>query len=131
MNPIETSRLLKVGHDVIDRDHAEFLDLLGTLDAVSDAEFPAQFARLYEHTEQHFERENQLMRESAFPAETEHRGEHQRIIGEFSQFKTRVDQGLIPFGRGFVRENLPGWFKLHVSTMDGALAAHIKTRNGG
>lgn len=129
MSPVETVALLKVGHDLIDRDHAEFLDLLGTLDAASDAEFPALFASLYEHTEQHFERENQLMRESAFPAETEHKGEHQRVIGEFRQFKTRVERGLIPFGRGFVRENLPGWLTLHVSTMDSALAAHLKAQN--
>ena len=71
------------------------------------------------------------MRESAFPAEAEHKGEHQRVIGEFRQFKTRVERGLIPFGRGFAGENLPGWFKLHVSTMDSALAAHLKARNGG
>ena len=51
MSTFETIGLLKVGHNLIDRDHAEFLDLLGRLDAASDAEFPALFARLYEHTD--------------------------------------------------------------------------------
>lgn len=131
MSRVDAFGLLKVGHDLIDRDHADFLDLLGKLSAASDGEFPALFADIFEHIEQHFERENQLMRDFAFPAETEHRSEHQRVIGEFRQFKTRVERGLIQFGRGFVEENLPGWFKLHVSTMDSALAAHIKARNAG
>ncbi|QSA97064.1 bacteriohemerythrin [Methylococcus sp. EFPC2] len=129
MSTLEHAGLLQVGHDLIDQDHAEFLDLLGRLDAESDAEFPALFAQLCSHTEQHFERENQLMRQSAFPAEAEHKGEHQRVIGEFRQFKSRVDRGLIPFARCFVRENLPGWLKLHVSTMDSALVAHLKAQS--
>lgn len=83
------------------------------------------FEELYAHTQKHFEREKQLMQQSAFPAETEHNGEHQRVLGEFKQFKTRVDKGLITFGRAFVTERLPSWFQLHVSTMDSALAAHL------
>jgi hemerythrin len=131
MNTLEPASQVQVGHELIDQDHAQFLDLLGRLDAASDADFPALFAQLFDHTERHFERENQLMGQSAFPAETEHKGEHQRVMGEFKQFKSRVERGLIPFGRGFVRESLPGWFKLHVSTMDSALAAHLKARGEG
>jgi hemerythrin len=86
------------------------------------------FQQLYEHTEQHFDRENKLMAEFDFPAETEHKGEHQRVLGEFKQFKTRVDKGLITFGRSFVKERLPQWFQLHLLTMDIALVAHIKVK---
>ncbi|MDD2761778.1 MAG: hemerythrin, partial [Methylomonas sp.] len=57
------------------------------------------------------------------------KGEHQRVLGEFKQFKTRIDKGLIAFGRSFVRERLPQWFLLHVATMDSALSAHLKSRN--
>lgn len=128
MNPLEQSGLMAVGYEQIDADHAEFLVLLGRLLEVSDAEFPALFAQLFEHLEGHFERENELMRKSGFRAEAEHKGEHQRVIGEFRQFKSRVERGLLPFGRAFVRENLPGWFKLHVSTMDSALAAHLNAQ---
>jgi len=56
-------------------------------------------------------------------------GEHQRVLGEFKQFKTRIDKGMIAFGRSFVRERLPQWFGLHVTTMDSALAAHIKIQS--
>lgn len=122
---IEKNSLHKVGYDLIDNDHDEFISQLNQLDSASNADFPALFQQLYEHTEVHFDRENQLMKQFAFPGETEHKGEHQRVLGEFKQFKTRVDKGMIAFGRSFVRERLPEWFGLHVTTMDSALVAHI------
>lgn len=124
---IEKTSLLTVGYDLIDKDHDEFITLINQFDSVSNADFPALFQQLYEHTEQHFDRENQLMTEFAYPGETEHKGEHQRVLGEFKQFKSRVDKGLIAFGRAFVKDRLPQWFGLHVTTMDSALVAHIKT----
>jgi hemerythrin len=119
---------IRVGHDPIDHDHDEFIILLNRLDAADHSDFPALFQQLFEHTEQHFDRENQLMEQWAFPAKTEHKGEHQRVLGEFMQFKKRVDKGMIAFGRSFVRERLPQWLELHVTTMDSALAAHIKAQ---
>ena len=126
---IEKNGTSRVGYALIDNDHDEFIELLNALDSAGNADFPALFLQLYEHTEQHFDRENQLMKDNVFPAETEHKGEHQRVLGEFKQFKTRIDKGMIAFGRSFVRERLPQWFGLHVMTMDSALAAHI-SRNG-
>jgi len=123
---IEKNSTPTVGYELIDNDHDEFITLVNKLDTAGNADFPALFQQLYEHTEQHFERENQLMQQFAFPAESEHKGEHQRVLGEFKQFKTRIDKGMIAFGRSFVRERLPQWFGLHVTTMDSALAAHIK-----
>lgn len=119
--------IIHVGYEPIDQDHEEFLSLLDKLKNASNADFQTLFEELHTHTQKHFEREKQLMQQSAFPAETEHNGEHQRVLGEFKQFKTRVDKGLITFGRAFVTERLPSWFQLHVSTMDSALAAHLKS----
>jgi hemerythrin-like metal-binding protein len=122
---IEKNTVLIVGYELIDRDHEEFIALLNQLDSASNADFPVLFQQLHEHTEQHFDRENQLMMQFAYPGEIEHKGEHQRVLGEFRQFKTRVNKGMITFGRSFVRERLPQWFGLHVTTMDSALVAHI------
>jgi hemerythrin-like metal-binding protein len=126
---IEASDLNRVGYQPIDDDHQAFISLLNQMDSASNADFPALFQQLYLHTEHHFERENQLMQQCGFPAETEHRGEHQRVLGEFKQFKSRVDKGLIAFGRSFVKERLPQWFQLHLATMDSALAAYLKMHN--
>lgn len=126
---IEKNTVLIVGYELIDRDHEEFIALLNQLDSASNADFPVLFQQLHEHTEQHFDRENQLMMQFAYPGEIEHKGEHQRVLGEFRQFKTRVNKGMITFGRSFVRERLPQWFGLHVTTMDSALVAHINNHS--
>ena len=126
---IEKNTLHIVGYDLIDRDHDEFIALINLLDSASNADFPALFQQLHEHTEQHFDRENQLMMQFAYPGAIEHKGEHQRVLGEFRQFKTRVNKGMITFGRAFVRERLPQWFGLHVTTMDSALVAHLNNHN--
>ena len=122
MSLSETLQVLNVGYEPIDHDHQEFIDLLDRLDKASNSDFPLLFQTLYQHCEHHFELENELMRRTSFPAQTEHIGEHMRVLGEIRQFKTRVDKGLLPFGRAFVKERLPSWFQLHVSTMDSALA---------
>lgn len=124
---IDSATVKTVGHPAIDGDHQAFVELLNQLDVASSADFSSLFRALFEHTEQHFERENQLMQKHGFPAEPEHRGEHQRVLGEFKQFQSRVDKGMLAFGRSFVKERLPQWFQLHVMTMDSALAAHIDT----
>ncbi|TAN65009.1 MAG: hemerythrin [Methylobacter sp.] len=128
---LEKTDVLTVGHDLIDNDHDDFISLLNELDTTDNASFPVLFQQLYEQTEQHFDRENQLMKQFSYPGEIEHKGEHQRVLGEFKQFKSRIDKGLIAFGRSFVKDRLPQWFGLHVTTMDSALVAHINKQPGG
>lgn len=113
--------------DIMDGTHREFVDLVNRLSDSDDNEFAALFDELISHTKSHFRQEEQLMSESCFPAYAEHRDEHQRILGEFRQFKKRVDHGLVFFGRNYIDERMPEWFSLHAATMDSALAAHIKS----
>lgn len=122
MTIIETKDVIALGNAQLDEDHKQFMLLLNTLDASENRDFPRLFQNLYEHTKAHFEYENALMDQYAFPAISE----HQRVLAEFKQFKKRIDKGLIAFGRSFAKERLPQWFELHVSTMDSALVAHIK-----
>jgi hemerythrin-like metal-binding protein len=123
---IEKSRLFALDYLIIDAEHIEFIEILNELDVADKADFSALFQRLYELSLQHFEQENQLMQAHAFPARSEHEDEHQRLLSEFRQFKTRIDRGLIGFGRSFVRERLPQWLELHITGMDSALVTHLK-----
>ncbi|MBM97012.1 MAG: hemerythrin [Oceanospirillaceae bacterium] len=125
---METSHTLApaLGNPEIDSDHANFEQLLHQVLEASNAEFPALFRQLADEVKAHFERENQLMEESQYPAIAEHRGEHRRVLGDFEQFLTRLDRGRINFCRAYAMETLPGWFSLHVTTMDAALVQHLK-----
>ncbi len=126
---IENLEAVRTGYEPIDHDHDEFVQLLTLLSCADKADFADLFKQMHRHVEQHFDLENRLMEQYAFPAIAEHRGEHVRVLGEFRQFDKRVEKGLIEFGRAFVNERLPQWFELHATTMDRALALHIMAQN--
>lgn len=115
-----------LGIDEMDNTHIEFIDLVNSMENTSNAEFICLFAHLLEHTRTHFEHENQLMIEYGFPAISEHRSEHERVLGEMTRFSRSIQHGLVAFGRSYVHDSLTQWFPLHAATMDSALAAHIK-----
>ena len=120
------SQAFGLGIPEMDETHIQFIELLNQLEATVNSEYAGLFTRLVEHTRSHFEEEEARMLECSFPAITEHSSEHQRVLGELTQIKKQVDKGLISFGRMYVREGLPGWFRLHAATMGSALAAHWK-----
>ncbi|OYY74880.1 MAG: hypothetical protein B7Y40_02705 [Gammaproteobacteria bacterium 28-57-27] len=115
----------------IDDLHQSFVELINRLDSVPSDEFADEFARLLEHTREHFAREEALMVKSGFPAIAEHCAEHGRVIGEMNQLEKRVRVGRPMMARAYVREQLPGWFELHTRTMDSALVGHMRQRDLG
>lgn len=115
-----------LGITSMDDTHREFISLLNELSSADNNDFADLFDQLIEHTRQHFHREEALMTEYNFPAYVEHKDEHQRVLGELDQFKKRVDKGLIAFGRNYIKDRIPEWFRLHAASMDSALAAHLK-----
>lgn len=116
----------RLGIDTMDDTHIEFVELVNAIDMAEGEEFIRLFDELIDHTREHFDRENELMIESGFPALTEHQSEHARVLGELEKFGQRVHKGLIAFGRNYLRGSLAQWFPLHAATMDSALAAHLK-----
>jgi hemerythrin-like metal-binding protein len=115
-----------LGVDDMDDTHKEFLVLLDRLDRADDTGFPTLFKQLVDHTRLHFAHEGRLMRACSFPATGEHESEHARILGELLQFNRAVARGRVALARAYVRQGLPDWFTLHLSTMDSALAAHYR-----
>ncbi len=126
MTIIIIENILTLSYPELDEDHQHFADMLNQLENCDAPSFVSLFAQLLEHVETHFEKENQLMDKFNFPAIAEHKGEHQRVIGEIKQFKKRVDKGQLSMAKALIKERLPQWFSLHLATMDSALVAHIK-----
>lgn len=109
----------------MDATHREFVDQADALLQATDAEFPALFENLREHTRLHFENEGRLMKACRFPAIGEHHSEHLRVLGELAHFSRAAAKGRIGLAREYVK-NLPGWFSTHLATMDAALAGCLK-----
>lgn len=112
----------------MDDTHREFVALVNAAGAASGAAFVEAFAALCAHTETHFANEERWMRDSGFPAEGEHAGEHRRVLGDLRRFRERVEKGSTMMAKAYIREQVPGWFDLHAATMDAALAVHLKAR---
>ncbi len=109
----------------MDATHREFIAMADQLLAASDAEFPALFATLREHTLHHFEHEKTLMKACRFPAIGEHESEHLRVLGELAHFTSGLKRGRLQPARAYAR-GLPAWFATHLATMDAALAGCLK-----
>jgi hemerythrin-like metal-binding protein len=110
----------------MDATHREFAALASRLAVADEAAFPALFGAFLDHTRRHFAAEDAAMRASRFPATSEHLGEHQRVLAELRAFHRSVQAGRLRMARAFVRESLPEWFALHLTTMDSALAVHLR-----
>jgi hemerythrin-like metal-binding protein len=116
---------LALGVAEMDVTHREFVALADQLLAASEAEFPAIFARLQEHTRRHFEHEKRLMQACRFPATGEHHSEHLRVLGELAQVGSSLARGRHQAARAYAAA-LPQWFATHLATMDSALAACLR-----
>lgn len=115
-----------LGVPAMDRNHREFVDLLERMAVASDAAFAYLYPELVQHTHAHFAAEEVTMRETRFGLTTEHRQEHQRVLGEMDWFGRHLSQGRMNLVRIYVSEQLPEWFAQHAVGLDSALAAHIK-----
>lgn len=92
---MQWTEALCVGVDFMDSDHEEFIDLLNTAAAASDADFPDAFQTLAEHTRSHFAREEALMDATGFFATDVHKGEHARTLAEVEHFAGHMARGNI------------------------------------
>lgn len=119
---------LSVGVTFMDEDHEEFIAMVNACADASDADLPALFDRLYEHTVAHFAREEALMDEIGFFAIDCHKGEHGRVLNEMRRFRSHLDKGNIAFVRAYVADQVPQWFIMHRNTMDAATAAYAAQR---
>ena len=131
MNIIWDDARHTLGMAQMDDTHREFVAQLAALIAASDAEFPALFQALIDHTRIHFTEEGRLMRSSKYRGLPEHESEHHRVLGELMQLNRSLKRGRILLVRAYVREGLPEWFGSHLAMMDSALAMHLKNTPGG
>lgn len=124
--PIFDASRHALGMEEMDNTHREFIAQVAVLIAAGNAEFPALFQTLVNHTREHFIAEGQLMRASNYRGLPEHESEHHRVLGELQQLNRSLKRGHLPLVRAYVKEGLPDWFNTHLAMMDAALVMHLK-----
>lgn len=114
------------------RQEVELVNRLGAL-LVEGAD-EAAIGRLLEewvtHTREHFERENQLMRDGGFPAYPIHSDEHRKVLALIEelrrQWQGQRDRTALA---DFLFSQWPSWFHQHVNSMDRVTALFLSQRS--
>lgn len=128
--PLAWNDALLLGHQRMDGVHEEFVVLLGRVQAADDAEILGLFEELAVHTREHFELENQWMRETNFPPRECHMDEHAAVLHSIEQVRAAAALGDLEEVRRLAAA-LAGWFPGHADYLDSALAAWLCHRRHG
>ena len=120
---------LGLGIPLLDDDHVQQLELLGTLaDALRPGHAPRESAgvleRLIDRTRTHFASEGELMRRHAVPESDRHVREHTTWIGELE----RRERGSASSSPRLTRDEVLAMrtsLEIHIATMDRDLARHL------
>lgn len=113
---------MSLGMTAVDDCHRELLEELAGVEDAPDRAFADSFVRFVARVERDFREEEELMERTAFAGLLGHREQHARMLSGLHHVARQVMAGDIAAGREVV-SLLPGWFMLHIETMDGALAA--------
>jgi hemerythrin len=104
-------------------DHREELALMegaaAALVAGDRDALAAGLEALAEHTREHFEREEEVMRAVRFTAYAAHKAEHDRVLADLAGEATAwLEAGDAARLLGYLDAVVAGWFPTHMATMD-------------
>lgn len=125
MSTLQWSESLALGLEFMDVTHQEFVQLLAEVVEASDAELPAAWKILIDHTDDHFGREDAWMRDTRFSSTNCHTTQHSVVLQVMREGARRAEFGELDVVRQMARE-LGIWFPQHAQSMDAALALHLR-----
>ncbi len=127
MPSIEWSDELSLDLPLMDDTHRECITLLGRMEAAPDADLPALWQVLIEHTVGHFGQEDRWMQATGFASANCHTTQHQSVLHTLREAERVVTEGKYDIGlyRQLVKD-LGGWLVAHAQAMDAALALHLR-----
>ena len=125
-SPLLWSETLALDMPVMDDTHEEFIALLADVVQAPDDKLLSQWAMLIDHTQEHFDREDQWMLDTGFAADNCHATQHNVILQVMREGGKRGLLGELDLVRQMAHE-LGLWFANHVQSMDAGLALHLRS----
>ena len=124
---IDWKESYKIGHAMIDEEHQQAFVLANNFLAAKGQQAQRNVAiQLYKHTREHFEHEEALMREVAFPDYRAHVEGHTRLITRLNVISHSV--GRNDLNQEDLRDLMTDWALNHIAQDDARLAAFVTTR---
>ena len=124
--PVQWSPTLALDMPVMDETHEEFIGLLAAVVESPDETLLSRWAVLIDHTQDHFDREDQWMEATGFAAGNCHATQHSIILQVMREGGKRGLTGELDLVRQMAHE-LGLWFANHVQSMDNGLALHLRS----
>ena len=125
MPALEWSQELCMNLPLMDETHQEFVMLLADVQNADDAILVGRWERLVEHTQDHFDREDQWMVHTRFASSNCHSSQHEVVLNIMKEGTRRGQSGELDVIRQMASE-LVVWFPAHAQAMDSALATHLQ-----
>ncbi len=131
MGWITWDQTLELGNAMMDAEHRQLVELVNQLakaiiNRVSADAYEALLNDLLRHAQEHFADEERLMTEHRYPFADEHRAEHQRLIKDFKEHRTKFG------GNGELSISLlyffDQWLTRHILGSDRDLAGFLATK---
>lgn len=124
--PMPWSSTLALDMPLMDDTHEKFITLLGVAVQAPDDSLLSHWALLIDHTQDHFDREDQWMADTGFAEGNCHATQHSVILQVMREGGKRGLLGELDLVRQMAYE-LGLWFAKHVQSMDAALALHLRS----
>jgi hemerythrin-like metal-binding protein len=136
---IDPDQIRRVAVPFMNEDHVEEARLVNATADRAEAhregrvgadQVTAALEALYQHTREHFSREESAMREASFPALSFHQAEHEHVLGELGEAERHFrETGKVEELMAYLAA-LPDWFDRHIGSMDDASARYVSEWGG-
>jgi hemerythrin-like metal-binding protein len=124
--PLQWSPELGLGMPLMDDTHADCIALLAKVTQAPDDMLLSYWALLIDHTQEHFDREDDWMARTGFVAGNCHATQHDVILQVMREGGKRGLTGELDLVRQMAYE-LGLWLVSHINSMDAALAEHLRS----
>ncbi len=126
MRELLWSDALSLDMPAMDDTHREFVDLLALVHHANDEGIVACWSQLVEHTQEHFDREDAWMQQTAYATGNCHAMQHQVVLQVMREVLRRGREGDVAIVRQ-IADELALWFPEHAQSMDAALSFHLRS----
>jgi len=134
MSIIAWKDLLRLDHEIIDRQHLELFDIVNALcDAVRQGNGAAEkvlghtIARLCEYARTHFVAEEQLMVAADYPGLQRHKRAHDSLLSMLDELETRLRFGDSRMASQLLSFLMGDWLGHHIVVEDKAFADFVES----
>lgn len=110
---------------LMDDTHREFVELLARVEEAPDATLLDTWQALIDHTDDHFGREDEWMKNTRFASSNCHSMQHEVVLKVMREGLASGQSGNLATVRQMASE-LGIWFPQHAQSMDAALALHLR-----